>query len=669
MKTVKHLCLLTLFFLLSFQAAMAQSYYNDMDSVAQYHRLYRSAKTDANLVGLCEALSHHYRRNNIDSALFYGRLELKVSQRANNKIWEAMALADMEYCLRETGDLAEALNIELQTLTLSKKLKAPLLEGQLLNSIGNTYMDMGDPRTGLNYYRESLAVFQKLNFPYWKLNEPSNMGNAFEKLNMLDSALYYERISYSTKHFPADLLPELMERMGNVSVKLGKYQEALAYYRKGLVYEAPVKTVTDKALLYYLMAKVFERLNLPDSGIFYARHSFLTARSISLRGAMLSSSQLLASLYGRRSNTDSAYHYQQIAMRYNDTLFGAEKFNRIQHILSNEQQRQQTLIQEQEDLKNRYELIGGMAALLFLLTISVLIWRNNRMQRVKNKILGVQKTQLTEQRDQLQATVANLHKAQTQLIQAEKMASLGELTAGIAHEIQNPLNFVNNFSEVSAELVDEMDEELEKGDIAEAKAIGADLKQNLEKIRHHGKRADFIVKGMLEHSRTSKGEKTLTNINVFADEFLKLSYHGLRAKDKNFNAEMVTHFDETLPKIEIVQQDIGRVLLNLFNNAFYAVNQKMKTAGPDYKPKVELTTFAPPSGGWGVSVLDNGSGIPDAIKDKIMQPFFTTKPTGEGTGLGLSLSYDIVVKGHGGSITVDTKEGEFTGFTITLPYV
>ena len=252
------------------------------------------------------------------------------------------------------------------------------------------------------------------------------------------------------------------------------------------------------------------------------------------------------------------------------------------------------------------------------------------------------------------------------MVQREKMASLGELTAGIAHEIQNPLNFVNNFSEVNREMIGELKEELKKGDIEEALAIAEDISANEEKINHHGKRADFIVKGMLQHSRISTGEKQETNINILADEFLKLSYHGLRAKDKNFNAELTTNFDEQLPKVNLAQQDIGRVLLNLFNNAFYAVNQKQKTAGADYKPEVTVTTSAE-NNSLIIKVKDNGNGIPDAIKDKIMQPFFTTKPTGEGTGLGLSLSYDIVVKGHGGSITVDTKEGEGSLFTVYLP--
>ncbi len=269
-------------------------------------------------------------------------------------------------------------------------------------------------------------------------------------------------------------------------------------------------------------------------------------------------------------------------------------------------------------------------------------------------------------KEQVENTLTDLKAAQTKLIQSEKMASLGELTAGIAHEIQNPLNFVNNFSEVNQEMIDELQEELRAGNIEEALALAADIKQNEEKINHHGKRADGIVKGMLQHSRTGGGEKQPTNMNTLADEFLRLSYHGLRAKDKLFNSEMVTHFDPDLPKTNVIAQDMGRVLLNLFNNAFYAVNQKHKTTGDEYKPEVSVTTFRE-DGQVIIKVKDNGAGIPDAIKEKIMQPFFTTKPTGEGTGLGLSLTYDMVVKGHGGSIQVNSVEGEGSEFIIQLP--
>ena len=271
----------------------------------------------------------------------------------------------------------------------------------------------------------------------------------------------------------------------------------------------------------------------------------------------------------------------------------------------------------------------------------------------------------------LSQTVDSLKRAQAQLIQSEKMASLGELTAGIAHEIQNPLNFVNNFSEINKEFLEEMKDEIDKGHLNEAKAIANNVIENAEKISHHGKRADAIVKGMLQHSRTSTAVKEPTDINKLADEYLRLAYHGLRAKDKSFNATLKTGYDENIGNIDIVPQDIGRVILNLITNAFYAVAEKKKNASNNgYEPSVTLSTRHAqlPSGGRAieVSVMDNGDGIPQKIVDKIFQPFFTTKPTGQGTGLGLSLAYDIV-KAHNGTIAATTTEGAGTEFSIKLP--
>ncbi len=265
----------------------------------------------------------------------------------------------------------------------------------------------------------------------------------------------------------------------------------------------------------------------------------------------------------------------------------------------------------------------------------------------------------------LQQSLNDLKGAQAQLIQSEKMASLGELTAGIAHEIQNPLNFVNNFSEVSKELLEEMLEEIHNGDMEEVNAIAQDVIQNLEKINHHGKRADGIVKGMLQHSRTSSGAKELTDINVLVDEYLRLAFHGLRAKDKSFNAALESNFDDSIKHINIAPQDIGRVVLNLITNAFYAVNEKKKLHLEDYEPKVSVETKKIKNL-VEIRVSDNGNGIPKKILDKIFQPFFTTKPTGQGTGLGLSLSYDII-KSHDGDIKANTIENEGSTFIITLP--
>jgi two-component system NtrC family sensor kinase len=273
--------------------------------------------------------------------------------------------------------------------------------------------------------------------------------------------------------------------------------------------------------------------------------------------------------------------------------------------------------------------------------------------------------ELTQQKEELQQTLVELRATQAQLIQSEKMASLGELTAGIAHEIQNPLNFVNNFAEVNAELAEEIKDEIDKGNFDEAKSIAISLKDNEEKISYHGKRADAIVKGMLLHSRKNTGQKELTDINALTDEYLRLSYHGLRAKDKSFNAAMETDFDPSVKSINIVQQDIGRVLLNIFNNAFYAVTEKKKLAGEDYEPTVYVTTRKL-NDTIEIIIRDNGNGVPPRVLEKIFQPFFTTKPTGQGTGLGLSISYDII-KSHDGEIKVDAEEGKFTEFIITLP--
>jgi signal transduction histidine kinase len=266
----------------------------------------------------------------------------------------------------------------------------------------------------------------------------------------------------------------------------------------------------------------------------------------------------------------------------------------------------------------------------------------------------------------LQRSLEELKAAQAQLIQSEKMASLGELTAGIAHEIQNPLNFVNNFSEVSNELIDEMTEQLEKGNAEEAKAIAGEVKMSLEKINFHGKRADGIVKSMLQHSRTSSNKKEPTDVNALADEYLRLAYHGMRAKDMSFNSAMKTDYDENIGLIKIISQDVGRVILNLITNAFYAVTEKKKLQQEGYEPTVTVSTKKI-GNKIEVKVKDNGTGIPQKALDKIFQPFFTTKPTGQGTGLGLSLSYDIVTKGHGGELKVETKEGEYTEFSIILP--
>jgi len=331
-----------------------------------------------------------------------------------------------------------------------------------------------------------------------------------------------------------------------------------------------------------------------------------------------------------------------------------------------------------KQLHNYFDYVFPFA-IIWLISMWYIFVKQQKIKQqeaIKNKRIAEQKAELeilvkertaeiTRQKDALEEALKELKQIQDQLIQSEKMASLGELTAGIAHEIQNPLNFVNNFSEVNKELLSEMISEINKAHYPEVISLANTVIENEEKINQHGKRADAIVKSMLQHSRKSTGIKEPTNINALADEYLRLAYHGLRAKDKTFNATIKTDYDSTLPNINVVPQEIGRVILNLITNAFYVVNEKKKSAIPNYEPTVGVKTKLQ-NNNVEIRVEDNGSGIPQTIKQKIFQPFFTTKPSGQGTGLGLSLSYDIV-KAHGGELKVETQEGVGSTFIITLP--
>lgn len=339
--------------------------------------------------------------------------------------------------------------------------------------------------------------------------------------------------------------------------------------------------------------------------------------------------------------------------------------------------------QQKENQNQRWWLFSIAAGLISALVVLLLLFRNNRQKQQANALLSRQKDEINLQRNMAEQALNELKSTQAQLIQSEKMASLGELTAGIAHEIQNPLNFVNNFSEINFELINELKNERIKGIPARDESFQKEIIQNIEenslKISHHGKRAESIVKGMLLHSQKSSGSKELTDINALTEEYLRIAYHGYRAKNANFSAALKVELDPSLPLIPVVPQDIGRVVLNLINNAFYAVNEKYlncstavvddmkKQHDKDYEPTVTVSTEKGSNIVF-IAIKDNGKGIPNKVLDKIFQPFFTTKPTGQGTGLGLSLSYDIV-KSHGGDLTVRTEEGRGSEFVIQLPVI
>ncbi|HET9432669.1 MAG TPA: ATP-binding protein, partial [Chitinophagaceae bacterium] len=348
-----------------------------------------------------------------------------------------------------------------------------------------------------------------------------------------------------------------------------------------------------------------------------------------------------------------------LIINVSNSLFDTRNLQQFENIDFEEQQKQLAVETAQKQIRDTWRMYLMLAGLFIILIIVVILWRNNRHRRIAND-------QLSMQKNSLESALSDLKSAQSRLIHSEKMASLGELTAGIAHEIQNPLNFVNNFSEVNSELAAELEAAAENGDLAEIKSLAKDIRENETKINHHGKRADAIVKGMLQHSRSGSGVKEPTDINALCDEYLRLAYHGLRSKDKSFNATIRTDFDKTLGKINVIPHDIARVILNLINNAFYTVGQKQGQKIVGYHPIVSLSTTQS-NNHVEIRVTDNGNGIPQNVVDKIFQPFFTTKPTGQGTGLGLSISYDIV-KAHGGELKVETKEGEGSEFFVLFPH-
>jgi signal transduction histidine kinase len=573
----------------------------------------------------------------------------------------------LAYAFYAKGDYSGALDMALLALSYFETSKNTVMLTNTYNLVGIVYMGQENYPKAKIYFRDCLqtatAVKDTANMSYATLN----LADVYDRTNILDSALYYipKAITYIHANHD-DYLADILDIQGEVYLKLKNYNKAINYLQRSYSVSQNKHNILSQSVTCVSLSRFYRMVNNVDSAIYWAKKGLAGGRSTSSNETIYQSADLLWALYESNHQTDSAFKYLKISSIAKESLYSTAKFQAIDALNSGEERRNAEIANARTVYQTNLKIYLLLFVIAIVLIAAILLWRNSRTRQKAFDLVKEQKKQTDIQKDAAEQALHQLKATQTQLIQSEKMASLGELTAGIAHEIQNPLNFVNNFSEVSIELLDELQAEAQAGHTNDVIAIATDLTQNLEKINHHGKRADAIVKGMLEHSRASTGQKESTDINTLADEYLRLAYHGLRAKDKNFNAELVTHFDTDLPKVIVIQQDIGRVLLNLFNNAFYAVNQKQKTARGEYKPEVSVSTSSENEHVI-ISVKDNGTGIPDAIKDKIMQPFFTTKATGEGTGLGLSLSYDIVVKGHGGKIDFESEDGVGSTFTITLP--
>ena len=639
--------LVTIFLLLSLNS-ICNAQTKTIDSLKQ---LLQTERQDTSRIRLLKLLARSYLYSKPDTSLLLCLQGLSLSQHAKFTMGEAFCLEGMADAFDILGNYPESLENYLMSLKIYESINDVNGIRRCLGNLGMVYAEQSEYRRALEYSFKAKEM---------ALNNESalsihllNIGDDYNQLKIFDSAEIYNQQSYelAMRLNNTDIIGCALTNLGETQSGLDENAVALQYFRRAIPYLQKAEDNDIVCEVYLDIAILFGKTHQPDSSLRYARLAFVIAKAGGFTKRIYDASIFLTDYYKDNRIIDSAFAYQNVAIAAKDSLFSKEKQREIQNLSYRETIRQQQIFAAKEEAQTQLKFNALFGSLVTLLIVAFILYRNNQQRKKANKIL--------------ESTLANLKSTQAQLIQSEKMASLGELTAGIAHEIQNPLNFVNNFSEVNTELIDELKNELLTDNKKEALSIADDLKDNEQKILHHGKRADAIVKGMLQHSRTSTGQKEPTDINVLCDEYLRLSYHGMRAKDKSFNATYHTDFDSIIGRINIVPQDIGRVLLNLFNNAFYAVNEKKKHGDESCEPVVSVCTKKV-DGKVEIHVKDNGNGIPQKVVDKIFQPFFTTKPTGQGTGLGLSLSYDII-KAHGGEIKVETKEGVGSEFIIQLP--
>jgi two-component system, NtrC family, sensor kinase len=644
------------------------------------------ANNDTSRLILYGQIANAYLENSPDSMYRYAGKMVAVARNLGLTLEEARALGEVGFAQLNMGDYPHSLQTLLSAADLAndpateKKIipasypevdefedrsSSPRMQrmrclGKIYQFLGILYTNTNNHQRSLTYHFMAEKLLRENNGQYLLTTIYLTLGRNYLGMKNQDSAFiavqkaYDQSMQIGYKRYMGSILLNL----GRIYVLQGKKDLASQYFRAAITASAEQGYYRGVAASNLALSDLYKESGQKDSVIHFARESLAPAVFLNAPDVMVRSYSALANYYRDVNDNDSAVKYQSLVIQLNDSLFGAKQAQQFQNIDFDEEQKQQQIESAKAAYRVKLRMYLLLAGLTIFFVVGFIIWRNSRRIKQANALLSRQKKEL-------ESTLEMLKTTQKQLVQSEKMASLGELTAGIAHEIQNPLNFVNNFSDVNKELLIEMKDEIEKRNLNEVKVIANDVIDNEEKINHHGKRADAIVKGMLQHSKSGAGQKEPTDINALADEYLRLAYHGMRAKDKSFNATTKTDFDNSIGTINVVQQDIGRVILNLINNAFYAVDEKKKHTGDGYEPTVSVSTKKL-NGIVEISVKDNGNGIPESIKEKIFQPFFTTKPTGQGTGLGLSLSYDIV-KAHGGELKVETNEGEGSEFVIQLP--
>jgi two-component system, NtrC family, sensor kinase len=547
--------------------------------------LLNKTENDSTKVVLLLSIGDEYRwKSKNDSALYYYKKSLDIGGNTTPLTLQLDANSRLAGVYNEIGSYPEALKLSLENLKMAEKIHDITHIFFIKREIMWTYGDIGDNRKSLEIAKEldslvNAGFFDGPDKEFFRQIVYLNLGRIYKDMNQLDSALKHERLVYqgTKKDEDAQGLALATASLGELYGTLNKTDSAFYYNKLGLYYSEKSNRYDIMRSIQVNLAYLFEKTGKSDSAMAYAYSAFNEYRNLSDSEGMTNASLLLSNLYNSKKQFDSAYAYLTLYNTLKTRSLIEEKIGKVQNINLNETLHKRELEQERKEAEQQYEskmkiyiLIGGLALVLFS---ALFLYRNNRQKQKANY--------------KIQKAYTELKATQAQLIQSEKMASLGELTAGIAHEIQNPLNFVNNFSDVNKELLEELKDEADKGNIEEVKLIANDVIGNEEKINHHGKRADAIVKNMLQHSRSSTGVKEPIDINALADEYLRLSYHGMRAKYKTFNAEIKTDFDNSIGKINIVPQDIGRVLLNLYNNAFYSVNEKIKMKNEKYEPRFQ----------------------------------------------------------------------------------
>jgi signal transduction histidine kinase len=569
---------------------------------------------------------------------------------------------------------AAGLRAALEGLSYAEHAHDRRTQTRLQLALGNTYMQLSNYPDALTTLQATLRNAQAQHDEHMVAAALSLLGNTYKKMKKWPIALGYYRRAVQLNRRLGDWRSVTIDETSQAELYAdkGDYPQAL---RHGLMARSSARDSKDAYTLppaEVALARAYLFAEQPDSAIALARHGFALSQAARSNETLRNASDVLAQAYAQKGQWEPAYCYHRQWSTYQDSLVGLETQKKTSALFYNyalEKKQDQIALLTQARQLQRQQLYGLLAGLVGTVLVTALLGRNIYLKQQANRALNKKNDHIARQRDSLNRALFELKATQTQLVQSEKMVALAALTAGVAHEIQNPLNFVNNFSEVSLELVTELEEGEQKpvrDPVLESLLLG-DLKQNLRKIHHHGCRAGDIVKGMLEHAHTDTGHRQPVDLNALVRDYLRLAYLSLQAKHRNLSVTRTVELGPGLEPLHLVPQEIGRVLLNLFTNAFYAVQQKLEThADPSFTPEVQVTTRRVGTNAE-LRVRDNGTGIPAAVLKKIFDPFFTTKPPGDGTGLGLWLCYDIVTKGYGGSIAVQSAEAEYTEFVVTLP--